>query len=172
MPNYVYHKIIFNVDKFSEVIPKVIDKYNYVNFKILVPQPPNMYHGNLGAEEEKDFKINWLSWNMTNWGTKWNACSSDGGTYGIMRDGQRAWIQFETAWSVAYPWIAAFLNATQMPFELYYLDEGENFWGYEKYGLGKFSECISRIEKRRDNKDDLKLLYTMFNRETFEEDEE
>jgi hypothetical protein len=175
MPNYVYHKLIFAVDKFPEVIDIIIRDMD-VDFNLLIPQPLNMYHGSLGVEEEKDFKINWHSWNRENWGTKWNAGNTEFGIEEI--DGEyKGWVKFETAWSVPYPWIAAFLNATNIPFGLFYLDEGDNFWGYESYGMHKFAcfngDRIERIEKRFKNLDDYNVISKMFRGEEIpEEDEE
>jgi hypothetical protein len=54
MPNYVYHKLVFDADHLPKAMENVIDEHNEVNFNRLVPMPPNLYHGSLGPEEEKD----------------------------------------------------------------------------------------------------------------------
>lgn len=144
MPNHVTNKIIFDVKEGSKVFNDVCPEGKF-DFNLLIPAPLGLYNGNVGKEEKEDFKLNWYDWNIENWGTKWNAynqtiCSDDGNG--------KAYIKFDTAWSVAYPVIAAFANKFNIPFLLKYYDEGENFWGIEDYGIDEFApDYISRLAK-------------------------
>ena len=51
------------------------------DFNHFIPQPENIFRGNLGNDEEKYCKENglpdWYTWNNANWGTKWNAVCDD-----------------------------------------------------------------------------------------------
>ena len=51
------------------------------DFNHFIPQPDNIFRGNLGLNEEKYCKDNnlpnWYNWNVDNWGTKWNANIDD-----------------------------------------------------------------------------------------------
>jgi hypothetical protein len=149
MPNHVTNKVTFAADQADRVFAVVIRDDGF-DFNTLVPQPPNMYHGDLSSEDDKDFKVNWSNWNRENWGTKWGAyqCS-----HGIEND--RAFVKFDTAWSPPYPVMAAFCNRFQIPFEHRYFDEGENFWGIDTWGPSRWGDhAIQRLEKRYNKKED------------------
>lgn len=146
MPNHVTHKLTFAEDRAAEIFAACCPDGKF-DFNVLVPRPPHMYRGDLGAEDEKDFQCNWMSWQIENWGTKWNAYDQ---TCGIA-DG-KAFIQFDTAWSVPYPVMAAFANKFNVPFEHRYFDEGHNFWGVELWS-GEDGR-VSRTKKRKSNDDD------------------
>lgn len=129
MPNHVTTKIIFDGEHATKVLAKFAPG-GKVDFNTLVPTPANVYQGDLGSSEETDFPLNWNAWNRENWGTKWNAYDTK-----IGREGERAFIQFNTAWSYPFPVICAFANTFQIPFETCYFDEGHNFWGTEAWRL-------------------------------------
>jgi hypothetical protein len=150
MPNHVTHKILFASDQLPEVLARIGDGDNF-DFARLVPMPSQMYHGALSSEDEQDFSCNWLNWSRENWGTKWNAYDFSSGI-----EGDRAFLSFDTAWTVPYPVIAAFNNAfPAMPFEHRYFDEGHNFWGIETWSIvdGR-SERVRRTNKRFKNSTD------------------
>lgn len=145
MPNHVTNKLIFDASH-VEAIKEGACTDGQFDFEKLIPSPPHMYRGNISAEDEQDFPINWNSWSRANWGTKWNAynCNIE-----VMEDG-KASLQFDTAWSVPYPVISAFANRFQIPFEHRYYDEGHNFWGVETWGKGTLpGELILRTSKRK-----------------------
>ena len=155
MPNHVTHKILFESGKANDVFSAVCPDGKF-DFEILVPSPLSVYQGGLGAEEDKDFKINWNTWNRENWGTKWNCYSQSVGF-----DNGRAFIKFDTAWSVPYPILAAFANKFSIPFEHRYFDEGHNYWGIEKWGRHHAdppSTPVHRIEKRASMPEDNRAL--------------
>lgn len=159
MPNHVANRITFAAEHAPAVFAAVLRKDAF-DFETLVPSPPNMYHGNISSEDEKDFPINWSSWSRENWGTKWNAYET---SYGV--DGDTAYINFQTAWSAPYPVMAAFCNRFNIPFEHRYYDEGECHWGIDKWGVEKWprgNSVVTRLERRFKRPEDrltLALLY-------------
>lgn len=146
MPNHVTHKLTFAEDKAAEVFSACCPDGRF-DFKTLVPQPLYVYQGNLSQEDEQDFPINWRSWNRENWGTKWGAY---GQTCGV--ENGKAFIQFDTAWSIPYPVLAAFANKFVIPFEHRYFDEGANFWGIEEWKSE--DGHVIRKTKRKSNEED------------------
>jgi hypothetical protein len=155
MPNHVTNKITFDQEHAIRVFGEVCYG-DYFDFERLIPSPPQKYAGDLGRDDDEDFKCNWSTWNCANWGTKWNAYDCSMG----VNDG-RAWIQFDTAWSVPYPVLAAFNNRFQIPFEHRYYDEGANFWGVETWGPREYPKDdpkIVRITKRKSDEADRHAL--------------
>jgi hypothetical protein len=152
MPNRVTHKIIFDVEKSAEIFAAVCPDGKF-DFETLVPSPPHVYQGGLGKQEDEDFPINWHTWNNQNWGTKWNCYQQSCGI-----ENEKAFIKFDTAWSIPYPIMAAFANKFNVPFEHRYYDEGHNYWGVEKWGTEHASDYVSRISKRRDDPKDDRAL--------------
>lgn len=153
MPNHVTNKLLFATDKADEVFKAVCPDGKF-DFELLVQQPAHLYQGGISSIDEEDFPLNWHSWNVENWGTKWNCYDQ---TCGI--ENGRAFIQFDTAWSVPYPILAAFCNKFQIPFEHRYYDEGSNFWGIERWGLKPYDEKhICRIDKQRSLPEHEKML--------------
>jgi Ferredoxin-like domain in Api92-like protein len=153
MPNHVTNKIVFSADKADEVFKSVCPNGKF-DFEILVPSPPHLYQGGLSGEDEKDFPLNWLSWNRENWGTKWNCYDQSCG----IEDG-KAFIKFDTAWSAPYPIMAAFCNKFNIPFEHRYFDEGENFWGIDTWGEKAYSPGhVERMNKAYNRPEDRQRL--------------
>lgn len=77
-----------------------------MDFNNFIPQPDNIFLGDLGLKEEKECKEKgiptWYNWNIDNWDTKWNAC---GANYDFDPQGRNEWdwgtlkFYFDTAWS-------------------------------------------------------------------------
>jgi hypothetical protein len=70
-----------------------------LDFNNFIPQPDNIFLGNLGIEEERKCKEEgiptWYDWNVDNWDTKWNACDAS-----YDWDGEESIkFYFDTAWS-------------------------------------------------------------------------
>lgn len=152
MPNHVTNKLLFAPADAEKVMTECAGRDRVLDFGTLVPEPPNLYQGNLSAEDEKDFPINWFSWSRDNWGTKWNSYA---GKTGTAPDG-RMFVQFDTAWSPPYPVLAALANRYRVAFEHRYFDEGHNFWGVEIWGLD--DECPTRLTKRKNEGADKRAL--------------
>jgi hypothetical protein len=68
---------------------------------------------------------NWYDWCCTNWGTKWNACHSEG--FEIHESATMTIYNFDTAWSPPVPVIHALAVAyPKLRFRLEYTCEGES----------------------------------------------
>lgn len=117
-----------------------------VDFALLIPEPPNIEKGGCSGTHDPGV-ICWYSWNITNWGTKWNGYRLVGPT--VLEDGRLEY-RFETAWSHPYPVIKALSEAfPQSLIEVEYADEdfGSNVGRYaiiegmevERPGDGEFS---------------------------------
>lgn len=152
MPNHVTHKLIFQSDKAQEIFESICP-IGKLDFEKLIPIHPGVYNGDLSRDDEQDFPINWHSWNVENWGTKWNCYGQSCG----IDDNGNAFIQFDTAWSIPYPIIAEFCNRFNIPFEHRYFDEGWNFWGIETWGYDKHDvdhKHVKRVSKRYNQPED------------------
>jgi hypothetical protein len=168
MPNHVTHKILFDVARAAEITAAICDDKGCIDFEKLVPSPPHMYHGNLSAADDEDFKCNWNTWSRANWGTKWNAYSGATGVENGM-----AFLKFETAWSIPYPVLAAFCNRFNVPFEHRYFDEGSNYWGIERWSMEKHGgERVTRTEKLWKRQEDYKPLCIELQGRNPDEDED
>ena len=67
-----------------------------MDFNKIIPTPDNIFQGNLGtAEREKYGKNNWMDWNTSNWGSKWN---SYGYSETVAEEFDGSCIEFFTAW--------------------------------------------------------------------------
>ena len=100
----------------------------------MVPQPEDMFHGNLGEAEraecvEKGIP-NWYDWNVSNWGTKWDV-GLEGLEYTVLADGSAeisGW--FDSAWAPPIEALNAFSEANQdLSVECFYLETGMCFVG-------------------------------------------
>ncbi len=153
MPNWVTNRISLAKADADLVLHYTRDGDDLFDFEKLVPPPPNMYRGDLSAEDDKDFPTNWSTWCRANWGCKWNASQVKVET----DEAAVTHITFQTPWSVPYGVIAAFCNIFRVPFTLRYFDEAPNFWGVEEYGRPEWPKGetrIQRISKRRSHEDD------------------
>jgi hypothetical protein len=115
MPNWVYNniKIEDNVDTLSIIKNKIKssddEETTDFSFMKVIPRP---------IEEE-----DWYTWNINNWGTKWDACDA----YLIENDNHLIY-EFSTAWSPPEPIILALskLFPTSLITHTY---EEEQGWG-------------------------------------------
>lgn len=103
MPNHITNIISFEdvsnerVNKILEAIKSDEFGIGSIDFNKIIPTPPDIYQGNLGAEESRLYgDKTWLNFNVANWGCKWNAYEHspyDGGDR----------VEFLTAWSAPHP---------------------------------------------------------------------
>ena len=91
---------------------------------------------------------NWYDWCCCNWGTKWNACHSEGRN--PQETATMTVYRFDTAWSPPAPVIHALAAAyPKLTFRLEYTCEGEsgkwNFIGNPK----EYAGCIKALAERQ-----------------------
>ena len=119
MPNHVTNKIkvLGSKEEIKEVLEKVKGEEVTIDFNNIVPTPDDIFQGNVGRDEELKYgNKTWHVWNRENWGTKWNAYSTN-----IENDDT---IVFDTAWSTPLPVIKALSKLfPNIGFELSYADE-------------------------------------------------
>lgn len=133
MPNHVTNQLVIYAEGEGEtqrILDAIKGELEVIDFAKIVPEPDNLFKDNLGSEQRADCVKKgiptWYDWNISNWGTKWNAyCQSiqDDG-YGVFT------LQFDTAWSAPLPVIAA-LREMFPDAEIYgsWLEEGHQSAG-------------------------------------------
>lgn len=103
MPNWSFNTAEINGSKkdIEKFLAKAKGENGELDFNSFVPQPDNIFLGNLGEKErrkcEEEGMPNWYDWNIDNWDTKWNACDVS-----LEEDGDNIRISFNTAWSPPY----------------------------------------------------------------------
>jgi hypothetical protein len=112
MPNWVHCLLTVTgeEDKLDDISSSMKDNETTFSFDRLCPRPP----------EEAD---NWYNWNVSNWGTKWNACRCE-----LTRSEQKLVYNFDTAWAPPMPVIEKFaekFSAVDFTFS-YHEEQG---WG-------------------------------------------
>lgn len=112
MPNHIQNRLkILTWDKVKIVFDAIAgDSFDdgtkrKIDFNKIVPQPANIFNGNLSEEDRKrcdrEGRPNWYDWNSEHWGTKWNAYQQ-----GDKRDTPDT-IHFQTAWACPAPVVEA-----------------------------------------------------------------
>lgn len=124
MPNHITNVITAP----KHVIDRLMDDDGNVDFTRLIPEPSNIEKGGCSGHHEPGV-VCWYTWSIENWGTKWNAYSTE-------RTSDTE-VRFDTAWSHPLPVIEAL--ATAFPtesIEIKYADEdlGHNFGHYTVNG--------------------------------------
>ena len=114
MPNWFYFTVNVSGEKkdVQEFVENVKGSEKFetegreFDFNHFIPQPDNIFRGNLSNDKEKELDDlglpNWYTWNNQNWGTKWNAVCDD--EVAIIVDGFPVEYEYSlrTAW--AFPW--------------------------------------------------------------------
>jgi len=160
MPNHVYQKI--RIDNWSEdkalenLKGKIFNDKGELDFNKIIPQPDNIFNGDLGEEERQmciDKGIpNWFDWNRENWNTKWNAYSFELN----QDDSNTLSFNFLTAWNIPVPIMNKIFELVRGS-EIQYLAIDEGF---------RFAESVRVDEKGNETQKDLKeycdeLLFAM-----------
>lgn len=122
MPNHVISEVIFrDADTAAQdaIIASCCDVEGHVDLGILIPMPPHIWIGNVGAHHAR-LGQNALDWCRENWGTKWGAYRH----LPTERAEATLTLRFHTAWSPPYPWLVAVFNTFKLDFDHNWLDEG------------------------------------------------
>ena len=135
MPNWCNNTITIrgNADKLKSIWDTAQKQDGLLT--ALVPQPEDMFHGNLGKDERAECAEkgipNWYDWNVANWGTKWDV-GLEGLEYTVLEDGSAeisGW--FDSAWSPPMDALSTFSESNEdCSVECYYLETGMCFVGY------------------------------------------
>lgn len=125
MPNWCNnHAIVRHED--LDMVAKLVTACNEEQlFNTFVPRPP---------EEEE----NWYNWNISNWGTKWEASHYDE-TFAGAENPHEAVLAFDTAWA---PPIEFYNRLVEQGFkvEACYYEPGMNFCGEYNDGVDEYVE--------------------------------
>lgn len=127
MPNHVINEVIIKVakEKQENVLSKILNADEEIDFEILLPIPLNCWQGGLGTLEKQVSPFNWYDWCIKNWGTKWNAYGQDMHYENIVQEDNKLTLTFQTAWSPPYGWLIALFNSFEYNIEVVTLDEGD-----------------------------------------------
>jgi len=147
MPNWVFNEVTIKMDEEER---KEFANRHFVDgkfdFATIVPIdiPLEEYHG---TDEVKlrDGSIaytggEWYSWNISHWGTKWNACNSV-----LTEFLDTGWFYFDTAWSNPI-WIQRALAKMYPQYEIEWKYVEEQGWG----GVSYYEDGREVITKRRE----------------------
>ena len=116
MPNHVTNIVTAS----NEVLKALMDdKGNRATFTNLIPQPENIERGGCSGNAvngvHADGTVCWYEWNLSNWGTKWDA-------YDMIYTGDR--LQFDTAWATPVEvWMALHAKFPDEHIEIEWADE-------------------------------------------------
>lgn len=98
MPNDVKNRLIIKSkkEKQEDILEYIKgEKGEVIDFNKIIPQPKNIFHGDLFDREERRCRENniptWYDWNKANWGSKW-------GAYNTLKSGDNS-IWYKTAWN-------------------------------------------------------------------------
>lgn len=115
MPNWFYFSLEVSGKKedVQEFVQNVKGSKDYetegyeFDFNHFIPQPENIFRGNLGQKEEKYCEDNglpnWYRWNIDNWGTKWNASVDDTWVISDLENVYSHHYDMRTAWADPRP---------------------------------------------------------------------
>ena len=169
MPNYCYNSLSIEAtpDVLEQLHRFVASEENVFDFDKIIPMPSNLFMGNIGTEEEKQYGgRNWYDWCNRRWGTKWNSV----GAHCSERD-DILFYDFDTAWGPSEPVIeelAKLFPDTRIQYSFY--ETGMGFCGKREYSDGRtiYSMDGDYIEYYYDNFDEEDLeQFNQYEKGTF-----
>lgn len=160
MPNWCENSLTIRgpkkaLDAFKETL-NTVDAHGEkteFSFHQTVPQPDNILKGNISmeamAEGQAKGQDNWYNWNITNWGTKWDASDPD-----VVVDDKKVTITFQTAWAPPKEWMAsASKKFPELTFEIACCECGAAYFGTICAINGEVDENINQFSSRATNKE-------------------
>ena len=163
MPNWCFNRLRITahdgedsekeLKKFIKENVHLENDIDALSFQGSAPRPKDLdiTAGSRSEEEEAQAKINkkkyghedWYGWSIDNWGTKWDACSSNVDD----QDDCEIYITFETAWSPPLEWMQkASAKYPLLTFEMDVNEESEAFVGKPIARAGNLCENITSID--------------------------
>ena len=105
------------------------------------------FNGSVPMPDEEDGN-DWYTWSLSNWGTKWNACSCCELNH---EENERRW-NFDTAWGPPREWfITMSAKYPKCNFSLHYAEPGMCFAGTMTRQDGYFDEVYRQDEDLTDD---------------------
>ena len=157
MPNWCYNHLTVtgDVKQLKEFVDKSTDKslmhedsesvFTFMG-TMPIPKDLNITSGSSASQDEKEQAIlnkglygyaTWYDWCINEWGTKWDACSSDIQT----NDKDQFTVSFETAWSPPVDWLGTTCkNYPELVFEMEYEEPGMGYAGTSYCSNGEYEE--------------------------------
>lgn len=160
MPNHTESrlKIKGSISEIKALVESVKGKDTPFSFNSIIPQPEGIYLGNLGSKEEKEYPLNWYTWNVENWGTKWDAYDvasfipdlANSIDFVDSKLKVTIYYLFQTAWNPV-PIVITKLSETFPNLEIQYAFqvEGCNGHGVEIYKNGSVIKILKATQIRR-----------------------
>jgi hypothetical protein len=150
MPNWFYFTLEVSgkkkdVESFMDNVQgseKYESEEQKFDFNHFIPQPENVFRGNLGVEERKRCAENnipnWYDWNTHNWGTKWNAVVDDRVCeYSVSGKNHSLVYRMRTAWAFPSDVIEKMLEMyPHLSFEIEGEEETGSYGIYVKHDNG------------------------------------
>ncbi len=134
MPNIVAIELMFDKEHSEKILSECKIGENCFDFNSLIPEPPDLFRGNLDRETERAHPHNWLTWRKKHWGTRWNSFECSTRTKSLNNHPQTV-IAFQTAWTLPAPIFRAFIRKYRIPFYVVWYEDMENFWGMASYEI-------------------------------------
>jgi len=156
MPNWCWNYLTISGDvkQLKEFVDKSTDKSLMhddseceFTFKGTMPMPKelNITSGTQSQEEKTQARLNkklygyetWYDWCVNEWGTKWDACSSEIQT----NDKDQFVVSFDTAWAPPHSWLETICkDYPKLVFEMEYEEPGMEFAGTCYCSNGEYTE--------------------------------
>jgi hypothetical protein len=161
MPNWITNKLTIEGPNALKVVESLATKTQEgqvlpLDFNNILPMPENIYKGNLGTKERKEYgKNNWYDWSLANWGTKWNACASEASGNVIT---------FDTAWSPVIDLIVRL--SEKHPENTFKCEYAEEFLGnFTGYVICKNGEMLEDVQHEDDSREACELALKLWGME-------
>ena len=162
MPNWCFNHLTVtgDVKQLKEFVDKSTDKSlmhedNESGFTFLgtlpMPKDLNITSGSQSQDEKEQALLNkelygyatWYDWCINEWGTKWDACSSQ------IQDNENGCfiVSFETAWAPPSAWLETICkDYPRLVFEMEFEESGMGFGGTSYCANGEYEEANWDIE--------------------------